>query len=171
MRRSVFGRYKRGTRAAGSLRREPCNMRSGAGKKRVSPLYSQSRRGAAAALDIYVGVKERLRSLQRRLTAFSKEPSWTSVRRLGWRTTLSLAATKFSGRRFADTSVLHSAAATKICLRRAVWMRRWVLKFGPLLDRELRRQHPRPTSRWHLDEMAVRASKWSRPGCCPLGLR
>jgi putative transposase len=34
-------------------------------------------------------------------------------------------------------------------------VRRWVLKFGPLLARELRRRRPRPTSRWHLDEMAV----------------
>ena len=34
-------------------------------------------------------------------------------------------------------------------------MRRWVLKFGPLFARELRRRHPRPTSRWRLDEMSV----------------
>jgi putative transposase len=34
-------------------------------------------------------------------------------------------------------------------------VRRWVLKFGPLFARELRRQRPRPTSQWHLDEMAV----------------
>ena len=33
--------------------------------------------------------------------------------------------------------------------------RRWVLKFGPLFARELRRRRPRPTRRWHLDEMAV----------------
>src|ERR1700682_5154145 len=33
--------------------------------------------------------------------------------------------------------------------------RRWVLKFGPLFARELRRRRPRPTARWHLDEMAV----------------
>jgi transposase-like protein len=29
------------------------------------------------------------------------------------------------------------------------------LKFGPLLARELSHRCPRPTSRWHLDEMAV----------------
>jgi putative transposase len=29
------------------------------------------------------------------------------------------------------------------------------VKFGPLFARELRRRRPRPTSRWHLDEMAV----------------
>ena len=29
------------------------------------------------------------------------------------------------------------------------------LKFGPMFARELRRRRPRPTSRWHLDEMAV----------------
>ena len=34
-------------------------------------------------------------------------------------------------------------------------VRRRVLKFGPLFARELRRRRPRPTSRWHLDEMAV----------------
>jgi putative transposase len=32
-------------------------------------------------------------------------------------------------------------------------VRRWVLKFGPLFARELRRRRPRPTSRWHLDEI------------------
>jgi transposase-like protein len=34
-------------------------------------------------------------------------------------------------------------------------VRRWVLKFGPLFARELRRRRPRPTAKWHLDEMAV----------------
>ena len=34
-------------------------------------------------------------------------------------------------------------------------VRRWVLKFGPLFARDLRRRRNRPTSRWHLDEMAV----------------
>jgi putative transposase len=29
------------------------------------------------------------------------------------------------------------------------------LKFGPLFAKELRRRRPRPTPRWHLDEMAV----------------
>src|SRR5271166_790881 len=33
-------------------------------------------------------------------------------------------------------------------------VRRWVLKFGPLFARELRRRRPRPRARWHLDEMA-----------------
>ena len=37
-------------------------------------------------------------------------------------------------------------------------VRRWVLKFGPLFARELRRRRPRPTSQWHLDEMAVMIS-------------
>jgi transposase-like protein len=35
-------------------------------------------------------------------------------------------------------------------------VRRWVLKFGPVFARELRRRRPRPTSQWHLDEMAVK---------------
>ena len=34
-------------------------------------------------------------------------------------------------------------------------VRRWVFKFGPLFARELRSRCPRPTSQWHLDEMAV----------------
>ena len=34
-------------------------------------------------------------------------------------------------------------------------VRRWVLKFGPLFARELRTRRHRPTSQWHLDEMAV----------------
>jgi putative transposase len=34
-------------------------------------------------------------------------------------------------------------------------VRRWVLKFGSLFARELRRRRPRPTTRWHLDEMAA----------------
>jgi transposase-like protein len=34
-------------------------------------------------------------------------------------------------------------------------VRRWALKFGPLFAKELRRRRPRPTSKWHLDEMAV----------------
>ena len=34
-------------------------------------------------------------------------------------------------------------------------VRRWVLKLGPLFASELRRRRPRPTSGWHLDEMAV----------------
>jgi transposase-like protein len=33
-------------------------------------------------------------------------------------------------------------------------VRRWVLKFGPLFAKELRRRRHRPTSHWHLDEMA-----------------
>ena len=35
-------------------------------------------------------------------------------------------------------------------------IRRWVLKFGPEFARRLRRGRPRPSSRWHLDEMVVR---------------
>jgi putative transposase len=34
-------------------------------------------------------------------------------------------------------------------------VRRWVLMFGPLFARELRRRRNRPTLRWHLDGMAV----------------
>src|SRR3712207_4923039 len=35
-------------------------------------------------------------------------------------------------------------------------VRRWVLKFGPAIARRLRQGRPRPSPRWHLDEMAVR---------------
>jgi putative transposase len=35
-------------------------------------------------------------------------------------------------------------------------VRRWVLKFGPLIARKLRQGRPRPSKRWHLDEMVVR---------------
>ncbi len=34
-------------------------------------------------------------------------------------------------------------------------VRRWVTEFGPLFAHELRRRRPRPTGRWHLDEMVV----------------
>jgi putative transposase len=32
-------------------------------------------------------------------------------------------------------------------------VRRWVVKFGPAIARNLRRLRPKPSSRWHLDEM------------------
>src|ERR1700724_3590019 len=35
-------------------------------------------------------------------------------------------------------------------------VRRWVLKFGPTVARRLRSCRPRPSDRWHLDEMDVR---------------
>jgi putative transposase len=35
-------------------------------------------------------------------------------------------------------------------------VRRWVLKFGPAFARQLRQRRPRPSARWHLDEMVVR---------------
>src|SRR5215813_3622798 len=35
-------------------------------------------------------------------------------------------------------------------------MRRWVLKFGPMIARRLRQRRPRPSNSWHLDEMVVR---------------
>jgi transposase-like protein len=35
-------------------------------------------------------------------------------------------------------------------------VRRWVLKFGPGIARRLRQGRPRPSDRWHLDEMVVR---------------
>src|ERR1700694_2027599 len=35
-------------------------------------------------------------------------------------------------------------------------VRSWVLKFGPAIARNLGRRRPRPSDRWHLDEMVVR---------------
>ena len=35
-------------------------------------------------------------------------------------------------------------------------VRCWVLKFGPVIARRLRRCRPRPSNRWHLDEMVIR---------------
>jgi putative transposase len=35
-------------------------------------------------------------------------------------------------------------------------VRSWVLKFGPMIARRLRLCRPRPSDRWHLDEMVVR---------------
>src|ERR1700726_4417132 len=37
-------------------------------------------------------------------------------------------------------------------------VRSWVLKFGPAIARRLRRCGPRPSDRWHLDEMVVRVA-------------
>ena len=34
-------------------------------------------------------------------------------------------------------------------------VRRWVLKFGRAYARQIQRRRPRPTERWHLDEMVV----------------
>jgi putative transposase len=38
-------------------------------------------------------------------------------------------------------------------------VRRWVLKFGPLIAQRLRQHRPRPSDRWHLDEMVVRIAE------------
>jgi hypothetical protein len=35
-------------------------------------------------------------------------------------------------------------------------IRSWVFKFGPTIAWRLRRRRPRPSDRWHLDEMVVR---------------
>src|SRR5215467_10393521 len=35
-------------------------------------------------------------------------------------------------------------------------VRSWVLKFGPVIARRLRRRRPGPSDHWHLDEMVVR---------------
>src|SRR5260370_42046968 len=35
-------------------------------------------------------------------------------------------------------------------------VRSWVLKFGPVIARRLRRRRPRPRDRWHLDGVVVR---------------
>ncbi len=35
-------------------------------------------------------------------------------------------------------------------------VRRWFLKFGLLIARNLRRSRPRPSTSWHLDEMVIK---------------
>ena len=40
-------------------------------------------------------------------------------------------------------------------------IRRWVLKFGPAIARNLRRLRPKPSGRWHLDQSAPRR-RWQR---------
>ena len=35
-------------------------------------------------------------------------------------------------------------------------IRCWVIKFGPLIAANLRRNRPSPTGRWHLDEVVVK---------------
>ncbi len=35
-------------------------------------------------------------------------------------------------------------------------IRRWALRFGPAYAARLRRQRPRPSDRWHLDEVFVK---------------
>src|ERR1700680_1572104 len=44
-------------------------------------------------------------------------------------------------------------------------VRSWVLKFGPMIARNLRRGRPRPSDRWHLDEMSF----GSRASGCTYG--
>src|ERR1700758_2157483 len=43
-------------------------------------------------------------------------------------------------------------------------VRRWVLKFGPVIARRLRQSRPRPSDRWHLDESAPRTHDQQREG-------
>ena len=46
-------------------------------------------------------------------------------------------------------------------------VRSWVLKFGPVIARRLRRRRPRPSNRWHLDEMVVRIAGERMYLCVP----
>jgi len=41
-------------------------------------------------------------------------------------------------------------------------VRRWVLKFGSVIARQLRRRRRRPSDRWHLDESAPRTHDQQR---------
>jgi putative transposase len=47
-------------------------------------------------------------------------------------------------------------------------VRRWVLKFGPLIARKLWQGRPRPSAQWHLDEMVVRIAGKRLP-CTTVG--
>ena len=49
---------------------------------------------------------------------------------------------------------------SKICCQSGIdvsyeTVRRWVLKFGTIDARKLRKQRPRPSGQWHLDEVFV----------------
>jgi hypothetical protein len=44
-------------------------------------------------------------------------------------------------------------------------VRSWVLKFGPMMARRLRQRRPRPSDRWHLDEMFVKPLNLTIPSC------
>ena len=49
-------------------------------------------------------------------------------------------------------------------------IRRWTVKFGPLIAHMLRRRQPRPGDVWHLDEVVVKIagrSTWRRSGANP----
>ena len=46
-------------------------------------------------------------------------------------------------------------------------IRRWVLKFGPVIARNLRKSRSQSYTRWHLDEMVVSLSKANvHVACC-----
>jgi transposase-like protein len=100
-------------------------------------------------------------------TAASSRKLWrVRVQRLRWRMTITFARHQFPPAiirhavwlyvrftlSYRDVEDLLSERGLDISYET---VRRWVLKFGPLFARELRRRRPRPTSRWHLDEMAV----------------
>jgi putative transposase len=54
---------------------------------------------------------------------------------------------------YRDVEELLAARGLDISYER---VRRGVLKFGPAIARRLRQRRPRPSDRWHLDEMVVR---------------
>jgi hypothetical protein len=46
-------------------------------------------------------------------------------------------------------------------------VRTWVLRFGPVIARRLRRRRPRPSNRWRLDEMGPDCRRADVPlACC-----
>jgi putative transposase len=53
---------------------------------------------------------------------------------------------------FPDVEDLHAERGLDVAYET---VRRWVMKFGPLFAKELRRRPHRPSSQWHLDKMAV----------------
>ena len=101
-----------------------------------------------------------------RPAALSRERWRGLVRRVGWRMTISFARHQFPAEiirhavwlyvrftlSYRDVEDLLAERGLDVSYET---VRRWVLKFGLLFARELRRRRPRPTSRWHLDEMAA----------------
>jgi hypothetical protein len=113
--------------------------------------------------------KNALRSTPSKLKSFAGFVTATvalSVRRVRWRMTISFARHQFPPEiirhavwlyvrftlSYRDVEDLLAERGLDVSYET---VRRWVLKFGPLFARELRRRRPRPTSTWHLDEMAV----------------
>src|SRR5205823_5271386 len=79
----------------------------------------------------------------------------TPSRRIGRSSSSSMrSGSTCASRSATETSRISSSSAGSTLSYETV--RSWVLKFGPVIARRLRQRRPRPSDRWHLDEMVVR---------------